>query len=118
MLFSERILQGARIMAGLTQAQLAEAAGVGESVIADIERGTSDPRNSTLMRIVDVLSVHGVQLVGFGQGVLGGALIVDRRDPRLAQPIMPLAAEFRSSSSKERRSRGRKKTNLDRIASD
>ncbi|MDH5816105.1 MAG: CBS domain-containing protein [Candidatus Nezhaarchaeota archaeon] len=44
-----------RIMAGLTQKELAERAGVSQSLIARIESGTVDPRLSTLRKILRAL---------------------------------------------------------------
>ncbi|MEM2214214.1 MAG: CBS domain-containing protein [Candidatus Nezhaarchaeales archaeon] len=44
-----------RIMAGLTQKELAERAGVSQSLIARIEAGTVDPRLSTLRKILKAL---------------------------------------------------------------
>ena len=44
-----------RIRAGLTQKELAERAGVSQSLIARIERGSVDPRLSTLKRILSAL---------------------------------------------------------------
>jgi len=48
-------LKRLRQAAGLTQKQLAEKAGVSQSLIARIERGTVDPRFSTVRRIVAAL---------------------------------------------------------------
>lgn len=45
-----------RKKAGLTQAQLAELAGVSQSLIARIEAGSVDPRLSTVNKIVSVLN--------------------------------------------------------------
>ncbi len=42
----------------LTQAGLAQAAGVSQSTIAHIEKGDKDPSLSTLKRIADALEVH------------------------------------------------------------
>ncbi|MDI9620220.1 MAG: CBS domain-containing protein [Candidatus Nezhaarchaeota archaeon] len=44
-----------RLMAGLTQKELAERAGVSQSLIARIEAGTVDPRASTLRKILKAL---------------------------------------------------------------
>jgi len=49
-------LKRLRRAAGLTQKQLAERAGVSQSLIARIERGTVDPRFSTVRRIVAALT--------------------------------------------------------------
>ncbi|ONH84240.1 hypothetical protein APZ41_005355 [Roseomonas mucosa] len=114
MLFSGRFLQGARIMAGLTQAQLAQAAGLGESVVANIERGSSDPLNSTLMKLVEVLAEHGVQMIGFSEGVLGGVLVLDKRPGRSSRTKAPLAAGLRLPVVKPRKARATKKAGPDR----
>jgi predicted transcriptional regulator len=52
-----------RIMAGLTQKELAERAGVSQSLIARIEAGTVDPRLSTLRKILRALmpSIGGLK---------------------------------------------------------
>jgi len=41
---------------GMTQAELAKAAGISQGMVAKVESGKIDPRLSTLKRIVDVLS--------------------------------------------------------------
>lgn len=62
------ILTRARLGAGLTQAQLAERAGVTQSVVSAYERGRREPALSTLRRLVDaadarlVIDVSPVQL--------------------------------------------------------
>ncbi len=42
---------------GLTQAEVAEAAGLADRTYADIERGTANMRTETLLRICNVLHV-------------------------------------------------------------
>jgi transcriptional regulator with XRE-family HTH domain len=46
------LLQEARRLSGLTQAELARRAGVPQSTVAKIERGRRDPSLSTLERLV------------------------------------------------------------------
>jgi transcriptional regulator with XRE-family HTH domain len=46
------LLQEARRLSGLTQAELANRAGVPQSTVAKIERGRRDPSLSTLERLV------------------------------------------------------------------
>lgn len=46
-----------RKRSGLTQAELAEAAGLSERTYADIERGTVNMRTQTLMRICQAMDV-------------------------------------------------------------
>jgi len=52
---SPRELRRLRKKAGLTQKELADRAGVSQSLIARIERGSVDPRLSTYMKIIKVL---------------------------------------------------------------
>lgn len=42
---------------GLTQAEVAEAAGLSDRTYADIERGSANMRTETLLRICDVLHI-------------------------------------------------------------
>ncbi len=42
---------------GLTQAEVAEAAGISDRAYADIERGTANLRTETLLRICDALHI-------------------------------------------------------------
>lgn len=46
-----------RKRAGLTQAEVAEAAGLSDRTYADIERGTVNTRTETILRICDVLHI-------------------------------------------------------------
>lgn len=50
-------LRAYRKKAGLTQAELAEAASLADRTYADIERGTANMRVSTLLKICEVLRV-------------------------------------------------------------
>jgi len=56
MLVTSANLKKLRIEAGLTQRQLAELVGVSQAHIAKIEKGTVDPRLSTVNRILHVLT--------------------------------------------------------------
>jgi len=55
-IFSTDEIKRLRRAAGLTQKETAEKAGVSQSLIARIERGTVDPRLSTIRKIVAALS--------------------------------------------------------------
>ncbi len=55
-LISSGDIRRLRKAVGLTQKELAKKAGVSQSLIARIERGTVDPRLSTLKKIVDVIA--------------------------------------------------------------
>jgi transcriptional regulator with XRE-family HTH domain len=56
------LLRRLREQAGLTQAQLAERAGLSERAISDIERGEKRPRNDTLSRLATALEREASEL--------------------------------------------------------
>ena len=56
-------LRTARRRAGMTQADLAEAAGVGAGTVARLELGGEDPRISTLRKLADALDVELFDLI-------------------------------------------------------
>lgn len=59
-------------MLGLTQADLAKAAGISATALNNIERGSADPKASTLLAIQKALEAAGVIFVaenGEGPGV-------------------------------------------------
>jgi predicted transcriptional regulator len=60
---SPKDLKKLRITAHLTQKELAEKAGVSQSLVARIEKGTVDPRLSTLKRIVEAATAKIENLV-------------------------------------------------------
>ncbi|HEV7254777.1 MAG TPA: helix-turn-helix transcriptional regulator [Mesorhizobium sp.] len=65
-------IRGARAMLGLTQAELARAAGISTTGLNNIERGDADPKASTLRAIQAALEAAGVQFIpenGGGAGV-------------------------------------------------
>lgn len=66
-------IRGARAMLGLTQKQLADASGVSEMSVKNIERGsTPDPRVSTMLAMKKSLESAGVEFIpenGGGPGV-------------------------------------------------
>lgn len=49
-------IRSARRRIGMTQAELASRSGISQSMVARIERGSVDPRVSTLRRIVEVIT--------------------------------------------------------------
>ena len=57
------IVRKHRKLAGLSQLQLAEMAGVGKTVVYDIEKGKATIRLDTLRKILSVLNIR-VQLTG------------------------------------------------------
>jgi transcriptional regulator with XRE-family HTH domain len=65
-------IRGARAMLGLTQAALAEKAGISATALNNIERGSADPKASTLSGIQSALEAAGAIFVaenGDGPGV-------------------------------------------------
>jgi transcriptional regulator with XRE-family HTH domain len=64
-----RMLRYARRRAGLTQRQLAAAAGVPQPTIARIERGRADPRVETLDRLLRACGMTLELDVARGEGV-------------------------------------------------
>ena len=74
MLTPEQI-RGARAMLGLSQAELANRAGISKTGLTNIERGASDPKASTLKAIQRVLEQAGVE---FTNGSRPGVRLRDR----------------------------------------
>ncbi|MEW9808720.1 helix-turn-helix domain-containing protein [Mesorhizobium marinum] len=71
MLTPEQI-RGARAMLGLTQAELAKLAGLSTTGLNNIEKGSADPKASTLRAIQSALESAGIQFIaenGGGPGV-------------------------------------------------
>jgi transcriptional regulator with XRE-family HTH domain len=62
------LVRDARKSAGLTQAELAERAGVTQSVIARLERGGGNPRFLTLERVLHAAG-HRLELSAVHQGL-------------------------------------------------
>ena len=73
---SPRLLIAARVLGGMTQSELAVAAGVGLSVLQAIEQGRSDPRLSTTLALLDALETHGVRLVPASEHAAYGLVVV------------------------------------------
>lgn len=53
-----QIIRDARKKSGLTQQQLARLAGVGKTVVFDIEKGKETVQLNTLLKILDVLNIQ------------------------------------------------------------
>ena len=71
-MISPQQIRGARAMLNLTQADLAERAGLSTTGLNSIERGLSDPRVSNLTAIQRALEAAGVEFIpenGGGAGV-------------------------------------------------
>ncbi len=81
---SNRSLEAARILVGLSQADLAKRAGVASMVISRYERGVATPRIDNLYAIIDALSAMGVSFIAEDDKVLDG--VVRHRLPGPAAP--------------------------------
>ena len=57
-------LKRLRTREALTQAELAEQAGIAEVTLSRIERNVADPHMSTIRKLAQVLNVHPRELVG------------------------------------------------------
>ena len=63
--------KAARALLGISQAQLAEAAGVATPTIADFERGARTPYQRTLQDIRDTLEAAGIEVIDENGGGVG-----------------------------------------------
>jgi predicted transcriptional regulator len=77
-----------RIRAGLTQAKLAELAGVTQAYIAKIEAGMADPRVSTLEKISNVLEQRsvGADRISVGQ-IMSSPIISVKPDDKIERAV-------------------------------
>lgn len=65
-------IRAARAMLGWRQADLAEAAGLSEISIKNVERGATDARGSTLSKIQTAFEKAGVEIIPAGSPSLKG----------------------------------------------
>lgn len=78
-----RQLAAARELLNITQAQLATAAGVHQPIIARIESGTVEPRESTVAKLRAAIERQGVEFTnGRNPGVRFKDPFPDLDDPR------------------------------------
>ncbi len=75
----------ARVSAGLTQAGLAEAAGVTDETVSRIERGAYEPAVSTVVALADAL--------GTSLDALAGRSAPEKRPRRSGSPLVRRLAE-------------------------
>ncbi len=76
MMLDRRLFTAARTLAGLSQAELAEKAGVAVSVVARFEQGRTQPRLDTLKAILAVLERYGIELLVESDRHVGGIALV------------------------------------------
>ena len=63
-----RVLAAARVLAGLTQQELAGASGVALNVIRRYEKGVGNPRPSSVAAVVEALRLKNVTFLPTGEG--------------------------------------------------
>jgi predicted transcriptional regulator len=71
MITPEQIRAG-RALLGITQAELADKAGISTTGLNNIERGNADPKASTLRAIEASLTEAGIVFLSDGQSIDGG----------------------------------------------
>lgn len=76
MLRSHRLIIAGRALAGMTQSDLAGAAGIALSVLQAIEQNKSDPKLSTVLAIIDALHAQGVTIMRSSDTVAWGVYVV------------------------------------------
>lgn len=104
MLRSPRVLIAGRILAGLSQKELASQAKLALSSLQAIEQGTSDPRNLTLLALADALLAHGVRILTEDDRHLGGVML---ERPTAAGPRSPSKARKAAAPPAPRVARGK-----------
>ena len=76
-----RLLAAARALTGLSQIDLAIAAGVHRTVVGRYEAGATRMRADLLEQVVAVLRDHGVAFLGPNREWDGGVIMLPRRAP-------------------------------------
>src|SRR4051794_5999566 len=76
MLLDGRLCTAARVLAGLSQTELAAEASLSVSVVARFEQGVSQPRTGTIRAIMDVLGAHGVEVMPESERHVGGLALI------------------------------------------
>jgi len=75
-------IRAARALLGWKQTDLAEASGVSEISIKNVERGATDARGSTLSKIQAALEAAGIEIIPLdGASISGGPGVRLRKRP-------------------------------------
>jgi transcriptional regulator with XRE-family HTH domain len=75
MLPSPRLIAAARVLLGLSQAELAQRAGLHVNVVRRFETGRTSPRVSTLEALLKVFAAAGVEFVSGSDRIEGGIIL-------------------------------------------
>ena len=73
---STRLVTAGRALAGMTQSDLAAAAGIALSVLQAVEQGKSDPKLSTVLALLDALRAQGVELLNASDTAVWGVYVI------------------------------------------
>ena len=92
MLRTHRLIIAARVLAGMTQGDLATAAGIALSVLQAIEQGRSDPKLKTVLALLDVLKAKGVELLVEEGRIACGVFVAAGSEADHVGSIRPVAA--------------------------
>lgn len=74
-------IRAARALLGITQAQLATGAGISTTGLVNIERGTADPKVSTLGAVQAALEREGATFISSNSEGPGVRLTASSREP-------------------------------------
>jgi len=88
---THRLIIAARALAGMSQSELAAAAGIALSVLQAIEQGRSDPKLKTVLALLDVLKARGVELLVEEGRIACGVYVAIGSEADLAGSIRPVA---------------------------
>ena len=80
------MLVAARLLAGISQADLARLAGVDQSALSRFERGGTVMRTDKLNRVIEALKTSGVQFLGPTDEWDGGIVVTSGRSDEMTGP--------------------------------